>query len=695
MADITIPQAGQIRRRAPDIRVEADQTGGAVAQFGQVLTQIGRKVEDDHANAQLDQLRLDMQRDLAGLRQQYDNSSDPTEIDTGWQSGAAEIHDKYSQMAVSRNKKKIDHFFQSVSDRHGLALGQRSIDLRQDRDKGVLLRAEDQAVTDAAVARTPEEREAIYNTYDDQLADMAERNVISAEEAVRRGLANRENGERAYVRGQLLKDPEAYLSSRSEGLYGEIDPEVLQVWDAQARAKIAADAKADSVEADRQARVLNAVIKEELKGITTAAQEGRIYEDEAEFLQDPNVRAHPDFSDAVLAIETRNYMPDFTKLPARDRAAVIASERKKKVSSAYETKRLIALEASSEKIATRWKEDPINAARDFLGAQIADLPDPKDGDPQAMAAGLAARHRDVSALYDAHYVETPEYFTDLERDKLLAAADPSAPPEDRIALAGAIVAAFGEDAPEALKQIKADVVFEHAGGLLAAGGNQDIATRILRGQQAIVGKTVELPKNDEKMTILHGQLADLFEGQPKMANQITRVTDALYASRAVAVDPTSDEALDTYRASLNEALGGSVNSTGEQTGGVQEYNDRLTVLPLGVSVEQVQRALGAQRIAMSGSHAKTDGSGRVVSIEKVEPTGAVNWQSASVSGGQPEYAGGDLSLQKLNDLQFRAVGDGVYELYVSTWRGPRDVTDSVTGDRFLLNLPAFLKAVGQ
>jgi hypothetical protein len=256
------------------------------------------------------------------------------------------------------------------------------------------------------------------------------------------------------------------------------------------------------------------------------------------------------------------------------------------------------------------------------------------------------------------------FFSAEERAQLAQATGKAADPETRAALAQGFISAFGKDAPRALAEIGGDEVFAHMGSLASAGGPPGLVAEAFRGQPAIDGKVVALPKAADRRLWADEVLGDVLAGDAPTEARILKSADAIYAARA----PRSGEPdADAYRSALQAAIGQDATARGEPIGGVQEVRGARTMLPIGVSAEAVETALD-----------QDDAADRL--------------RAAGASGGAPLYAGQPLSADMLGGLRLRAVGNDAYALYVER-RGRRfDVTDSKSGRPYVLRLSRFLGA---
>lgn len=688
MKELTVPTASAFRRRAGVAEVAGNQVGQLVGDMGARLFQIGQRVEKTHADAEFEQTQLAISNDLAELRQKYANINDADAIDTGYAEEAAALAARYEDAATSLNKVRVANYFRGVNDRHALALGQRAIDLRKGQGVGRLAEYEETALREAIAAAGDEERTTVYTTYAERLADAVERNYITEEEASASLRKFRDQADRGRATRLLSENPADLLARIDKGEFDGLDPLVKERVRAGAVSSVARDRNTAAREAERQQRETLRAYGDGLDEVIRIARAGRISEAEALLLADPAAREHPRYDEAVAAVDLRNEKPEFAALNLDAMDAVIAAERKRPVRKEFQTRRLREMEAIRDAAAQQWENDPIEAARDLTGAQIADLPEFDAENPAGFAAALRRRKAEAETLVDTGYVAAPDYFTEAERKNLRALADPGTGVTDRLALARSLAEAFGTDAGAALRELGVSGVFGHAGGLVAAGGSEETAALILRGESAQKAGSVQLPPKSEKLAVIRDQLGGLLEGETFAA--VRDAADAIYAAEAAGIDPKSDDALELYERALHRAMGGGYDRRGNQTGGVQEVNGRDTLLPIGVTADDAEQLIGGLLAATVGKRVRYSGAREPI-VEEATQGAADLWQAVSQSGGLPEYAGAALTPAQVKRLQLVAVGADLYELRITRGRRSWSVTDSVTGGNFRFSFSALRK----
>lgn len=92
MTGLTVPVAGTNPGRAARAQqVPAGRAGNAIAQLGQIMTQVGAGLEQDRQENALESARLATARDMNRLRAEVSEMGDPYEAEASWSEGAAAI----------------------------------------------------------------------------------------------------------------------------------------------------------------------------------------------------------------------------------------------------------------------------------------------------------------------------------------------------------------------------------------------------------------------------------------------------------------------------------------------------------------------------------------------------------------------------------------------------------------------------
>lgn len=658
---LTIPLAELTGGAAPRIRVEAEQGGTAVAEFGARMARIGDAMETDRLDREAVMVRSRMQRDLGQLALEMESVGDPDALDRTWVERSSALRDEVLGAADPRNRARLEANWNELADARSLQIGARAIEGRNSAWRAGLDEQAYSYVSTAAGA-DPRTRQAGRDQLADTVAEGIASGRITPEQgaAILRGAA--QDGERAALMGRLDTDPDGALAALEAGEYQGLDPIYAEGAKTVARSKVAQrDAQAQA-EAERLAVARAKEIGDRLHAVRDNAREGRVSAHEVDLMSDPEVRNHPDYAEAEAAIAVRAALPQFALLPPVDQQALIAAEAGKAITDSWENRKLDAMRKGAVASAEAWAGDAIKQAG-ALGFKVPELPDPA-GDPAEFARGLAARRGFALSLRDRKFVEAPVFFSAEERAQLAQATGKAADPETRAALAQGFVSAFGKDAPRALAEIGGDEVFAHMGSLASAGGPPGLAAEAFRGQQAIDAKLAALPKAADRRLWADEVLGDVLARDAPTEARILKSADAIYAARA----PRSGEPdADAYKAALQAAIGQDATARGEPIGGVQEVRGTRTILPIGVSAAAVEIALD-----------QDDAADRL--------------RAAGASGGDPLYAGQPLSPDMVGGLKLRAVGNDAYALYVER-RGRRfDVTDSSSGRPYVVRLSRFVGA---
>lgn len=675
MSGIVLPMApaGTPRAASPQV-VEQGAGGAAVAAFGARLAEIGEGLETDRLDREMARARIDMTKGLGEARLELEEVGDPEALDAGWAERSASLRERFVTGADPRNAPRLELAFDELSTKHALALGARALDLRQGARRAAV---DDMAYTvvGSAARLDPDTRAAQFDAFTDTVTEQIAAGVLSPEAGADILRRTRADMDQAAALRAFEADPAALVAALDDGEYDGLDPVYRERLRGQASGAVRTAEAAAAKEAERAANEAASAIDGRLEVMIGNARDGRVNTWEADFLADPAVQDRPKFAEAQAAVALRDALPEFATLPPAEQAAMIAAEKGKPVTERYETRLLEAMETTHAAAAKAWADDPIAQASALGLAPAPPLPDLSSASPAEMAEALAARRGYGRSLATAGYVGAPSYFSAEERAALAAATGVEADPARRTALAGALAAAFGADAPAALREIGGDPVFRQVGGLAASGGRAGIAAEAFRGQQMLDQKIVAEFAPEPRQTVLDEVLGDLVD-DPYASGAIMDTARALYAARSRGLAGDDDAASRRYAQAVQDAIGAGTDAEGAQTGGVQPVRGVPTVLPIGVRGDAVEAALlRAGSLAYRGNR---------------DP-----WLAASASGGAPVFAGEPLSPRIMGEASLRAIGNGIYALSIERRGRTYDVIDEETGEPYAMRLERFMAEVGR
>lgn len=678
MSRIVIPLAEIAGGAASRARVQADETGGMIAAFGQRLAATGKAMETDRLDRDLARARIDIQRGLGEAALEMESLGDPDQLDAAWVARSSALRADLTGQADPKNRARVELAFDELSGRHALALGGRALDLRQSQRRATL-DEHAYAYIGAAPGLDDETRGAAYDQLVDSVTEAIASGVLSPEEGGDRLRRARDGGERAVVTGLIDTDPDGLLAALDGGAHGGLDPIYREGLRSTARAKIAQREAAAEREAERLEAERVRAVGEQLRDVRDVAALGRVSALEPALMADPAVRSHPGYAEAAAALNLRDVMPEFATLPRADRRALMATEAAKTITAPWQNNQLAAMRQADTAVEQAWTVDPMAQAA-AIGFTVPPLADPGQ-DPGGFARTLAARRGIAQHLVDEGYVARPTFFSPAEREGLKAATAPGVDPGQRATLAHAFVAAFGGDAGAALSEIGGDPVFAHMGALASDGGDRALVAEAFRGQQAIDQKRVALPPAEVIRASGDEVFGDLLAEDPMLEGPILEAAQAIYAARNRGRDPKDFDAAPAFTEAVQIALGRSPDG---ETGGVQRLRGADTLLPPGVSAAAVETGLGAAAAAMPA----------VAGADALAP-----WRAASAGGGLPVFAGQPMTPDLMRQVRLRAVRPGQYEMYVERGGGlfgtatRYPVLDDATGEVYLLDLRRFLDEV--
>lgn len=593
---LTVPTAGSVAGRAPQLRVEAPETAGIVAAFGQRMADVGNQWKQEQRQRQTTQTLLDATREFGVARQEVEQIGDPAAIGPAWDTRRAAIAQKYITPDMDpevANALRLS--MQELGDRHSLALGNRVIGLRQSQQQADWLTTR-QTIAAEAVNADPETLGAYLELGQAAIDTRAQQGVITPEQAAQEKIALQQEvyGNRADA--LLQTDPQGMLDQIKAGQWNMLG-DGLAARKQTAERAVAEQAARAAKDAETAAKAQTDAIGKRIDEMIRIVGKGGTPIDLKE-TSNPLVQQHPKYPELAAALSLQSEEPGIRTMTVAELDRQIAAEKGKPVAAEYQMERLAVLEGWRAEAVTKSATDPVGYVRD-IGLSVPELPPLDPADPGAFAQGLSARLSfDAATRQNRPEIKSPAVFAGPELAAIKEAADPKAAPETRLAVARSFAAQGEKNAAYLASVVGADPVLRRATVLLGSIGDQELATEMLRGAARIETKTVQMPSTAEQVRVFDEIAAGVFDANPAAKAELMAAAAALYADKAVPVETgasagvfNDSAAVDAYTAAVQRVLGGRQDTNGSYSiGGVQEFNGAKVVLPPGVPVEAVNTA---------------------------------------------------------------------------------------------------------
>lgn len=612
---ITIPRAGVIAGRAAQVRVEADQTGAVISEFGDAMMKQAAKWQAEKLDMAGKKAQIGIARDLGLARQEAEQLGDPEAIGTFWDTRYGEIREKWlngtdengQPLIAPELREGLGLTLDELNNRHGLALGEKAIGLRQSQREAEWITMREQVTLDAASAGDPQSRAALLEIGEAAIDSRAAAGIITPAEAAREKIALRNDVTSARATALIAEDPAGFLDRAEAGEFNALGAETLATRRVQAQSALdrmnAEAAKAAELMEQQQ----SAEIGKRLGVMTDLMSEGFTVTDEA-FLTDPRVQAHPDFPAAQAAQSLRDELPGIRQATVAELDAAIAAEEAAPKTHKYQTERVKVLRQWRDEAAARWNSNAVEQAR-RANMPVPDLPaDPTD---PGFADRFAARLSLDEGLRGSGHTQTQAVLDDREKAALKATLAPAADPEAKLALADAVLRASRGNPGRALEVLEADPEFTRAVELMGRTGQTSTAEAILRGQQKLARKVTSLPPLGQRQLLFDELTQGAYADDPVLASKILSAASAIYADRAAGVDPegaaskvpfmSDTEAVDIFRGAVELAAGIQSDGAGRNpVGGFAVVKGQGLVIPPGISARQVELAEEAVGYRLQG-----------------------------------------------------------------------------------------------
>jgi hypothetical protein len=354
---------------------------------------------------------------------------------------------------------------------------------------------------------------------------------------------------------------------------------------------------------------------------------------------------------------------------------------------------------ANKAVTDAFEKSPMDAASTYLPEKPPAIPDL--GSPDAVK-GLAARAEYSRRLVETGHAPYLSFFTEEESNSLGLALGKDSPPEARLAAVGAIIEGFGADAPRALAELKMDdPVLKMSGMLMAAGKEKNInmtglALEAAKGQALLDEGLVQAPPEANTIDAVAPDIAGALSYLPESAQaDAMAMATSLYAARARGVTD-KEQQKEIMKEAIQSALGQATNKKMEVTGGVQSVGGYDVLLPLGMTSEAAEGALG---VAFGTTMAGRRGHNMIQSpaLADMPVETADFWAKAGPygqPGSIPMMGGEPVSPSHFANgrLRITPVSGSVYRMdYVSGDGLPIQVRDE-KGGAFIFDLDALTEA---
>lgn len=672
---ITVPQGGSVAGRSADIRVERPDMGGFISQVGSAVAQKMGQIKDQQRAVVVEKTKLDMTKEQGEAYQRIAQLTDPAEIETAWATEQATLREKYvtgkdaagNPLLTPEEADALTLTFDGLATKHGFNLGERTIQLTESQATAAWSAARLDIVNTASTA-DPDTMAALVE-YGEAAIDRLPGLMPDQKQAQKEAFRGEVMNSRAIT--ALDQDPIAFIAAAEAGTYDALGGERVAQLKVTAQAEADRRAAAATTAGEAEAKKRADAIGKRLDTIADLALKGRLVEDE-KYLSDPEIQSNPNFPKAKAAIELRKEIPNLDVMTVAQIDAQIAAEEKRPITEPWENERLTVLRSMRDRKAEALATDP-KAALTEAGLPAPEIPEFDPADTADWSAALSEAVSFDGWQREKGYSEQSAIFTKDQKTALKAVLAPGADAGPKVALMGAILEGTKGNAGAVLADLEADPVSRRALKVLGVTRDTGLTEAILRGGQKLDGKTVVPPSRKEQILAFDTLTGGVFDDAPALKAELMEATLALYADGAKGIDGETQAAdgwiadgaaYSLYQQSVQRLLGAQTDRNGAFTvGGLQEVNGGLTVLPVGVAVQEVENAWETITDGFVQAdpawYQKRVQLGPDFTPDPADPM--TGFKAASLYGGLPDL--GSDPAGRMGSLTLRRVGESdVYEL---------------------------------
>lgn len=424
----------------------------------------------------------------------------------------------------------------------------------------------------------------------------------------------------------------------------------------------------DLIEGNRSR--ISTEMKDNLDLAIDAATSGRMSNFDA-LANDPVAATmFPDLVRELQAYQAINSaLPDFARMSMAQRNRAVENMLAQPVSEDWQIGYGEALQTKNERINEAWSERTIETAQEYMATKPPALVDMTTESPEDAIVAMRRRRDYVNAVVGQKgLTESPLFLSADEAESLKAVLDVGVEPGIRAAVATGIIRGFGADAERVFKQLGIDDPVLKMGAMLSSRGvDATVLTQALQGQALIQEKAVQLPKQADIMSSEEAaritKALQQIPGGTQRISEVMSFANALYASQAVGIDPSSGDATTLMETSMQRALG-LQKWDGYSTGGIQPVYGSDALLPANVAPQELELAI-SRAFGVSESAPASPTGPREGMLDARAPAAAMP-QAWEAAGGIPYVGSTPLSPREFQSEMVRLVpGDrGGYRMEI-------------------------------
>lgn len=603
------------------------------------------------ANKELADARLSATKQLDDLKSQYDQDmGDPLTAAQRFSDDAAKIGD---QVAGSMNFGQArDAFMENygrMAEAGRIDIKYTAVKKQKDDLLATGLDSMDTFSRTAAVAKNPQERDAVVQQADDTVKGLVSSGAISARDGAKMMMKWRGNLATYDARSAIDADPVAAVKAlRNPDVLPDLDPLERQREIERGEAEI----KSREREARAALRDMRIDAREAVGELEDVTRLGlpvsqSAYDNARNLVSRSGDRALADRFMHVAQVS--NFVTGLRGASRQEIAGVVSTLEEQAQKNGANGALAAGIDAARKFQAAQesgLRTDPLGYAQAQGRVQVPPLALNGSDSADAWKARISAAEKTAS-----WYRTRPTYLTRSESDQLAGLLSPDQPANTRLSAAKMLISGLGSRAASVFSDLsKNDPVIGQA-GILLLNGNPKAAADALNGQKllhsATDGKQSDLRPTPARKAMLNNPADQLLTKAvgPLMVGERGRMlstADAIYASRAPqhgftgASVGVNKDASALYNRAVQESAGATFDDAGNQYGGIGSYRGAPVIVPRGIAADQFEDAV----------HGLSD---RALTTHSVT-------QQPPVLNGKP------LSSRDLRRMYVITAGDGLYAL---------------------------------
>lgn len=567
----------------PRLNPNQPNVGDAIAKIGDLGVDYAAKKKKAETAQQVSEARITAIERLDEIRSRYEVDGDVNGLTDRWQAEAAGVIDEATQGLPKYLQDEFRTDMRGVLVPQTSAIRRRETGLFMDGQRATLNAAVGRFERAAAAAPDEESRNAILSEAAASIGSALDNGTLKPTEAQKMLEDLPGSVLKATALRAVAEDPEGYLERSKAGEFDALDPQDRARLDISAKAGADQNSarlqRAERLEAEAYDKALGAEVDDAVKIL----EGGLTVDGLPELLERADNTPHGQRLRATVnAVTTAE---NFALLSPVEQQAVLEDARSAGTRDPEDVARINRLEKLRQNTIKSIEDDQLSHVRERGMAEVppVDIFDPASVRNRVALAGS------VTNEFTAHNPSL-RLFDNQERDALrdqLSKTDT----DSQLKILTAITNNFGDYAPIAMGELGVDDPAVATAGMLVINTRDPAAARTILQGRKMLSESQGAKVTASTRRAAEAQVLGAFpESDRAQMAMIMQAADAHFAAAGMGQEKDGQAVVDAYVKSI-QAVTGQRRINNRTYGGIQEINDRQTMLPANLTSDDVENAI--------------------------------------------------------------------------------------------------------